>query len=35
MVTEKSCSLSEQWVDLPPEKRSGTSRACSEEHVTK
>ena len=25
MVTDKSCNLSEQQVDLPREKRSGTS----------
>ena len=35
MVTEKSCNLSEQRVDLPREKGSGTSWASSEEHLPK
>ena len=35
MVTEKSCNLSEQPLDLPWEKGSGTSSASSEEHLPK
>ena len=35
MVTEKSCNLSEQQVDLPREKGSGTSWASPEEHLAK
>ena len=35
MVTEKSCNLPEQWVDLPQEKGSGTSWASFEEHLPK
>ena len=35
MVTEKSCSLSEWRVDLPPEKESGTSSASLDEHLPK
>ena len=33
MVTEKSCNLSEHWVDLTQEKGSGTGMASSEEHL--
>ena len=32
MVTEKSCNLSEYWVDLPREQGGGTS---SDEHWPK
>ena len=35
MVTENSGNLSEQLVDLPKEKGSGTSWASSEEHLPK
>ena len=35
MVTEKSCNLSEQRVDLPWEKETGTSWASSEEYLPK
>ena len=35
MVTEKSCNLSEYWVDLPREKGGGTSSAISDEHWPK
>ena len=35
MVTEKSCNLSEQRVNLPREKGSGTSWASFEEHLPK
>ena len=35
LVTEKSCNLSEYWVDLPWEKGSGTSSASFEEHLPK
>ena len=35
MVTEKSWDLSEQRVDLPWEKGSGTSWASYEEHLLK
>ena len=33
MVTEKSCNLSEEQVDLPREKGSGHSWASSEEQL--
>ena len=35
MVTEKSCSLSEQQVDLPRENGNQTSSTSSEEHLPK
>ena len=35
MVTEESCNLSEQRVDFPQEKRSGTSSASSYELLPK
>ena len=35
MVTEKSCNLSEKWVDFSKEKGSKISWASSEEHLTK
>ena len=35
MGTEKSCNLSEKWVDLPREKGSRISWASSEEHLPK
>ena len=35
MVMEKSCNLSEKQVDLPREKGSQGSWACSEEHLPK
>ena len=35
MVTEKSCNLSELWVDLPRERGSGASWASSEKHLPK
>ena len=35
MVTEKSCNQSEQQVDLPREKGSGTIWASSEKHPPK
>ena len=35
MVTEKPCNLSEQRVDPPREKESGTSWASSEEDLPK
>ena len=35
MVTQKSCNLSEQRVDLPRDKGNGTSWASSEEHLPK
>ena len=35
MVAEKSCNLSEQRVDLPWQKGSGTGWASSEEHLPK
>ena len=35
MVAEKSRDLSEYWVDLPCEKRSGTGSASSNEHLPK
>ena len=34
-MTEKSCNLLEQWIDLPQEKGSGTSWASSDEHLPK
>ena len=33
MVTEKSCNLSEQRVDIPRKKGCGTTWASSEEHL--
>ena len=35
MVTEISCNLSEEWVDLSPEQGSEASRVSSDEHVPK
>ena len=35
MVTEKSCQLSEYWVNIPREKGNGTNWASSEEHLPK
>ena len=35
MMTEKSCNLLKQWIDLPQEKGSGTSWASSDEHLPK
>ena len=35
MVTEKWYSLSDQQVDLPQEKESGTSWVSSDEHLPK